>query len=388
MAGGDFNYLLDSQVRALRGRAKASGLDLAIRDIEGDWVGFIDSTVKAFAHDQYYFSVVQVADEDYGPAHVLMRPRKGDGPYHVLCHPGTDVLTDKRHRIGWEEVLSTFDGWLAAVRREENPAATFTSSEQARDKVQERVARSVHRVFLSHSSDDREIAAVLKTALERGKRGLSVFVSSYPGDIPASRAWLDKIREELDRAEAYLALLTPSSIDRTWVWFESGAAWKSGSKWINALARGMAASDVPAPLSTIQQVYSLEIADEAAAIFRDLGAALPDVEQFCESVRTSGGGPRAVFRGVELGGAFFAWDGPLTPLPDWSQIPTPGGLLEALKSAGCTPHYGRLERLTNHLGEGLKQVFATDRKTFKRAVLGSGSATEQILLVRPPTDTS
>jgi hypothetical protein len=87
--------------------------------------------------------------------------------------------------------------------------------------------------------------------------------------------------------------------------------------------------------------------------------------------------------GVQVGDRFLAWEGPLLhTVPDWPSIPTPSGLIEGIRQAGWTPSYGVSEKLEEHLAAGRQQVFETDRKSFRRQVVGGGKGESQILLVR------
>jgi hypothetical protein len=91
------------------------------------------------------------------------------------------------------------------------------------------------------------------------------------------------------------------------------------------------------------------------------------------------------WEGVEVDGRYFAWSGPtLHSLPDRLQIPAFRGLEDALRESGIEPRFGREERLRDHLSSGRLQVFETDRRTWRRALLMAGSG-EQVLLVVKPT---
>jgi hypothetical protein len=82
------------------------------------------------------------------------------------------------------------------------------------------------QLFLSHDSRDRVLADVLAKSLQRlTLNQLNVWHSSdtsgdgglRPGDV-----WIDEIRSQLSKSKAVVALLTPRSISRPWLLFESG----------------------------------------------------------------------------------------------------------------------------------------------------------------------
>jgi hypothetical protein len=99
------------------------------------------------------------------------------------------------------------------------------------------------RVFLSHSSQDREIAEEIKALFGDVFDGqVAVDFSSDQasgGGIPPGEQWLPWITERIEHADLVLILLTPGSIDKPWILWESGAA--AGI----ALARGRATPVVP-----------------------------------------------------------------------------------------------------------------------------------------------
>jgi hypothetical protein len=88
--------------------------------------------------------------------------------------------------------------------------------------------------------------------------------------------------------------------------------------------------------------------------------------------------------GIEVHDRYFAWSGPvLHKLDDRQPVPSSTRLEESLRSVGMTPTFGRLDRLRHHFSNGRLQVFETDRRTWRRAVLLVGDG-EQVLLVHEP----
>ena len=246
----------------------------------------------------------------------------------------------------------------------------------------------VGRLFLSHAADDATLANYLADALRRGLTGLNVFVASRAGDIPTGEEWLAKIRAELKRADAYLVLLTPASITRRWLWYETGAAWWSEKRLIPVVAAGLAKSDVPLPLGAHQALW-LDEPGEVAQLARDIGSRIESPEAFCDGLRAiyrERPEPRAAdeeWEGVEVDGRFFAWDGPMHQLAMRDEgIPTPAGVIEALKAAHLTPQYGLLGNLLGYRSQGFLPVYETDRRGWRRRLLLPEQG-DQLLLVRP-----
>lgn len=80
-------------------------------------------------------------------------------------------------------------------------------------------------IFLSHSSDDSELAREIEHFIVLEFQGATVFRSSSPSVIPLGWPWLEVVLNNLASADILLVLLTPQSINRLWVGFEVGYFW-------------------------------------------------------------------------------------------------------------------------------------------------------------------
>ena len=112
-------------------------------------------------------------------------------------------------------------------------------------------------LFISHASSDGEFANVLKAEIDKVfADGLNVFSTSSPGAIGASNDWLQAIEQRLGVARAVIAIVTPLSIERPWLWFEIGASWlraRSDQLAIYPLcAPEINFSELPSPLDRLQ----------------------------------------------------------------------------------------------------------------------------------------
>lgn len=79
-----------------------------------------------------------------------------------------------------------------------------------------------YHVFISHGWHDRWIARQFARAI-REVAGAVPIVDIF--DIKKGDRIDDRIREILPRCDELVALLTPWSVTRNWVWNEIGAAW-------------------------------------------------------------------------------------------------------------------------------------------------------------------
>lgn len=120
------------------------------------------------------------------------------------------------------------------------------------------------RIFLSHSTTDRAIAESVKELLENvfAKKDVQVEFSSdqgVGGGIPPGAQWLSWIIKRITEADKTYVLLTPNSLAKPWVLWESGAAagvalaTKQPTSVV-PITFGVSDADVPSPLKAAQRV--------------------------------------------------------------------------------------------------------------------------------------
>jgi len=112
-------------------------------------------------------------------------------------------------------------------------------------------------LFISHASSDGEFAEVLQAEIQKVfADGINVFCTSSPGAISASSDWLATIESKLGAAQAIIAIVTPVSIERPWLWFEIGASWLRARNDQLAIyplcAPEIEFADLPSPLDRLQ----------------------------------------------------------------------------------------------------------------------------------------
>jgi hypothetical protein len=101
------------------------------------------------------------------------------------------------------------------------------------------VAFSARRVFISHGKDDSWIANHIARDVEYC--GASTFLDET--DISTGDDFKKRIHAEIAACNELIALFTPWSAGRFWVWVEVGAAWGQ-NKRIVALLYGVTVSDL------------------------------------------------------------------------------------------------------------------------------------------------
>jgi nucleoside 2-deoxyribosyltransferase len=107
------------------------------------------------------------------------------------------------------------------------------------------------RVFVSHSNADLVFARKLGNLLSQ-RVNAQVFTTE---DLSAGEKWETKLRHELASADVVLALLTPNSVDSSWVLHEIGAAWALGKPIISVITRRDVRNKMPVPLENTSQTY-------------------------------------------------------------------------------------------------------------------------------------
>jgi hypothetical protein len=146
------------------------------------------------------------------------------------------------------------------------------------------------RLYLVHASDDHLLASFLKTQCEAIPGIDSVFVASKAGQIPTGTPWLKEIHRNLKKTDKFLFLLTPRSIERMWIWYEAGVAWRAERRnrpnSIPLAAAGLDRGKIPLPLGSLQAL-ALDQPDDATVLFQKLGGQLDpgSAEEFCKTVR-------------------------------------------------------------------------------------------------------
>lgn len=96
-----------------------------------------------------------------------------------------------------------------------------------------------YRVFVSHGSDDRWVASQIAKCLR--ELGADTFLDET--NIPKGSNFKRIIHQEIALSNEVVALFTPWSVKRSWVWIEMGAAWIL-ERPIIAVFHGMELSDL------------------------------------------------------------------------------------------------------------------------------------------------
>src|SRR5690349_13398968 len=96
---------------------------------------------------------------------------------------------------------------------------------------------AVFRVFISHFTAEKKIAASFQNFFRDAFPSVDVFRSSDAESIPTGEGQYRTIIDALTSSEVMIVLLSPDSVRRPWVPFETGFGLGRGAKVITLLLR-------------------------------------------------------------------------------------------------------------------------------------------------------
>jgi hypothetical protein len=251
------------------------------------------------------------------------------------------------------------------------------------DEAETEAAKDVNGIFISHITEERTTAALLKDLLQQTfGSDIRIFVSSDYVSISGGELWFHAILKGLKDCAVLIVLLSPDSLDRRWINFEAGVGIGADAKVIPVVVHGLEISDVGHPLCNLQ-IRSLQTADSARALLNDVAGALEqemktaDVDALMTfaTQRTAESG----WVGVEWNGSFLAVDGPLDKLPKREDQIYVEDMATALKSGGFATYLANKHDLSRAIALGYRVVQITDGKTFRAELVRY----DVVLVARP-----
>lgn len=137
-------------------------------------------------------------------------------------------------------------------------------------------------IFISHASADAELAGALALLLQVGlnleaKRIRCTSVNGYRFSVGANVD--ERIKSEVHEARVLVGLITPASVQSSYVLFELGARWGIDRFLAPLLARGAPASSLPGPTAGINALHAdsdEEMHQFVRDIAKELELAAPD----------------------------------------------------------------------------------------------------------------
>lgn len=137
-------------------------------------------------------------------------------------------------------------------------------------------------VFISHITEEKEIAIAFKELIESSFLGmLDVFVSSDEDTIHMGQKWLDRISNGLKTCAIEVVLCSPKSILRPWINFEAGAGWVRDIPVIPLCHSGIEPAKLPMPLNLLQAAKANEVSSLKLifpVLAQAIGAKTPNID--------------------------------------------------------------------------------------------------------------
>lgn len=111
------------------------------------------------------------------------------------------------------------------------------------------------KIFISHITEEKDLAKILKEEIEKAFLGLpEIFVSSDGESISVGTKWLDEIDQALKEAQIILLLCSKGSVTRPWINFEAGAGWVKGIPIIPVCHTNIRPIELPIPINMLQGI--------------------------------------------------------------------------------------------------------------------------------------
>jgi len=131
-------------------------------------------------------------------------------------------------------------------------------------------------IFVSHRHKDQKIAEaladMLTSALDIGQVDIRC-TSVQPYRLRFGLNTGDRLREEIKHAKAVLGILSPDTLESSYVMFELGAAWAQNIYTCPLLARGANTADIPSPIHDLAPAQ-LWVDSDAQQLLDNLEAEL------------------------------------------------------------------------------------------------------------------
>lgn len=253
-------------------------------------------------------------------------------------------------------------------------------------------------IFLSHAAFDSDLAIYIKTVLEGVFKGITIFCSSDPTDLPPGIRWPKVIQKSLNESGILLFLATSRSLLRPWIWFECGTFWFTEKRIIPLCLGQVRKNTLPTPLSELMGLNIDDPLDFSNLIksiedFLDIPCKKEeiDISNVIKSLKEKekSANEKALkienegWIGVNWEGKFLSYDGPIESLNLIEDRPHQQSMLEALDKAGFKTHWGAQDRLSSHIEKGYRIIYLTDRKQWRQKIIYT--KTNQTLLAKPTT---
>ncbi len=168
--------------------------------------------------------------------------------------------------------------WLQALDGKLDRATAELKQECERfGEVANRRLRELPMLFISHAHKDSDLAARLVDVLQLAfaMPQTEIRCTSLAGHkLRGGMSVSEQIREGVLEAAAVLGIITPNSVESSYVLFELGAAWGAEVRTFPLLAHGSSPEDLPGPLAE-RHPMALDEHGEVEQLLTELEDILP-----------------------------------------------------------------------------------------------------------------
>lgn len=147
-----------------------------------------------------------------------------------------------------------------------------------------------YKIFISHTNNDRRLAEGIKQIINNAFQGtIHLYLAIH--EIDGGAEWKKEIKENLERCDAVISVITRHSVQKPWILIEWAAFWLQDKKFYTLISDEIKVSEIINPM-TDRQVTTLTDVDSVKRFFRNLSrdanyGTVPYqyVEEFVEAVR-------------------------------------------------------------------------------------------------------
>lgn len=202
--------------------------------------------------------ILQIFDSEFDKCATVIKKFAGDTFERLRSNADVGAWFDERiddARKAQHIELKLFGAELSKSHERSSRSAEISSGE---------LSPNIVRIFISHSSTDQELAALLVDLL-RSSLNLpaeAIRCTSVDGHRLAGGAETDRaLRKDIRDSEAFIGLISATSIESAYVLFELGARWGAERHLLPLLAPTADAAILRGPLSGINALRCSSAAD-------------------------------------------------------------------------------------------------------------------------------
>ena len=188
------------------------------------------------------------------------------GPHSIVLNATEKLLQEARSSRMLVDHNGRLPAWVLADKGEDVTGEFIAGPpgygvEESFTVKQNPRSNTSMRIFISHSSNDVQVAKLLVELLGKALNLKSDAIRCTSVDGYRMQAGVpvdERLRTEVHEAELLVGIITPASVRSPYVMFELGARWGAGKPMIPLLASGATTEHLGGPLAGINALDSRE----------------------------------------------------------------------------------------------------------------------------------